>query len=98
MSYAVTPTLSLDAPHARSIVDEPFAVALKLVGSVGGWTSLPPPTVMTFVAARLWPPSLLATRLTVYVPAVVQLWVGFCTVDVVPSPKSHAQLVALPVL
>src|SRR4051794_12528883 len=98
MSHANTPTLSVDATQARSMAVEPLAVAVKFVGSVGGWVSVPLVTVMTFVAALLWPPLLLATRLTVYVPAAAQLWLGFWAVNVVPSPKSQFQLVALPVL
>ena len=39
------------------------------------------------------PPPLLAINLTVYVPGVVYVWLGFRDVDVPVSPNVHAQLV-----
>jgi len=39
---------------------------------------------------------LLAVRLTVHVPAVVNICTGFCCVEVDPSPKFQDQSVALP--
>ena len=43
------------------------------------------------------PPALLAVNVTVNVPDDRYVCVGCCSVDVEPSPKSHAQLVGAPV-
>jgi hypothetical protein len=42
------------------------------------------------------PELLVAVKLTVFEPAVVYVWLGFWTVEVSPSPKSHCQEVGLP--
>src|SRR6476646_2083179 len=46
--------------------------------------------------ALLEPDAFVAVRRTLNAPEVVYTCVGFCCVDVPPSPKSHAQEVALP--
>lgn len=43
MSYAVTPTLSLEAPHDRDTLEEVLPVEVRFVGAVGAWASEPPP-------------------------------------------------------
>jgi hypothetical protein len=42
------------------------------------------------------PYAFVAVRLTVYHPASVYVWTGFCSVEVVPSPKSHNHELGLP--
>ena len=42
------------------------------------------------------PDELETVRLTEYVPGEVYVWLGFCAVDVPPSPKLHDQDVGLP--
>ena len=93
----MTPTLSIEAPQARSTLVVPLAVALKLEGFVGGAVSglMVMPTV---AAGTLGPTPLLAVRLTVYGPAVVHVWLGFWSVELDPSPKSHSQAVGVFVL
>ena len=68
----MTPTLSVEAPQARSIAVEPLAVAVKVEGVVGGDPSgsMVMPTV---AAGTLGPTPLVAVRLTVYGPAVVHV-------------------------
>src|SRR3954449_2147179 len=54
-------------------------------------------TVIVLVVVLL-PPAFDAVNVTVYVPADENVWVGFCSVEVVvPSPKSHAHVVCVPV-
>jgi hypothetical protein len=43
------------------------------------------------------PRELDAVRYTQYVPGVTKVWIGFCSVDVAPSPKSHFQEEGSPV-
>jgi hypothetical protein len=38
-----------------------------------------------------------AVRLTLYVPGLVYVWLGFWALELVPSPKSQLQLVGLSV-
>ena len=37
------------------------------------------------------PAEFVAVKFTLYVPTVLYTWVGFCEVDVLPSPKFHNQ-------
>src|SRR4051794_25533735 len=54
-------------------------------------------TVIVLVVVLL-PPAFDAVNVTVYFPADENVWVGFCSVEVVvPSPKSHAHVVCVPV-
>jgi hypothetical protein len=46
--------------------------------------------------ALVEPPGPDAVRRTAKVPAVVNVWLGLCDVEDVPSPKSHAQDVGAP--
>ncbi len=48
-------------------------------------------TIMTFVFVLL-PPPLLAVNVTVYNPEL-NVWIGFCSLDPIPSPKFQSQLV-----
>ena len=52
---------------------------------------------MVFVTGLEDPQEFVAIRVTVYVPAVVYVCVGFCNVLVPPSPKFHDQEVGDPV-
>jgi hypothetical protein len=46
----------------------------------------------------LFEPDVLDTvSVTVFDPAVEYVWLGFCSVDVVPSPKFHDHDVGVPV-
>src|SRR5687767_15087681 len=54
-------------------------------------------TVTVCVAGLLVPAALSTVRRTVYVPAAVNVCAGCCSVAVVPSPKSQAQEVGVPV-
>ena len=54
------------------------------------------------MTATLWvvlfvPELFVTVRVTVFVPAVAYVWVGFWAVLVDPSPKLHDQAVGLPV-
>jgi hypothetical protein len=42
------------------------------------------------------PEALATVRLTVFDPAVVYVWLGFRTVDIVPSPKFHSHEAGVP--
>src|SRR4051794_6723597 len=53
--------------------------------------------VIVCSAGALLPASLVAMRLTSYLRGSVKVCDGCCAVDVVPSPKSQAQLVGPPV-
>jgi len=44
------------------------------------------------------PVALVTLRVTVYFPALEYLCVGFCLVEIIPSPKSHFHFVGDPVL
>ena len=39
MSYAVTPTLSVEAFHDRDTLEEVLPVEVRFVGAVGAWVS-----------------------------------------------------------
>jgi len=68
--------------------------AVKLAAGAGTGAAL---TVIVEVAV-LVPPAFDAVNVTVYFPADENVWVGFCSVEVVvPSPKSHAHVVCVPV-
>jgi hypothetical protein len=43
------------------------------------------------------PHAFVTVRLTVYVPAAMYVWLGFCNVLVPPSPKFHDQVLIVPV-
>jgi len=64
------------------------AVVLIVVGLV-------PSAVMT-VVLKLFPASLAAVRDTVYVPISVNVWVGFFSALVEPSPNDQSHEVGLP--
>ena len=44
------------------------------------------------------PAEFVAVRVALYVPGVVYVCVGFCAVELFPSPKSHAHEVGFPEL
>ena len=43
MSYAVTPTLSVEAFHFSDTLEEVLPVEVRPVGAEGAWVSEPPP-------------------------------------------------------
>ena len=53
-------------------------------------------TVIVMLVVSL-PLLLLAIRLTVKAPAAEKTWVGSCSSELPPSPKSHSQAVGEPV-
>ena len=53
-------------------------------------------TVITF-EVLLEPEALAAVKVTVKEPALLKVWLGFCEVLVLPSPKFQDQLVGDPV-
>jgi hypothetical protein len=65
--------------------------ALKLAAGGATDTLTQPPMVLVF-----WPLALLAVSATVYVPAALYVWFGFCWEEVLPSPKLQDQAVGPP--
>jgi hypothetical protein len=65
--------------------------ALKLAAGAATVTLTQLGVVLVF-----WPLALLAVSATVYVPAALYVWFGFCWDEVPPSPKLHDQAVGLP--
>ena len=53
-------------------------------------------TTMLFADVEV-PPGPVTDNVTAWVPTVLKVWVGFCSVALPPSPKVHAQLVMAPV-
>jgi hypothetical protein len=51
---------------------------------------------VTVRVAVLDPVPFVAVKVTVFDPAVAKAWLGFCAVEVVPSPKSQLQEVGVP--
>jgi hypothetical protein len=43
-----------------------------------------------------WADPFMTVKLTVYVPADVNVWLGLCTTLAAPSPKFHCQRVGIP--
>ena len=70
-----------------------MAEAVKLAVGAGAGAV----TVMVLDTGALAPLALEAVKVTVYVPAVAYVATGFCTVEVVPLPRVHAQDVGVPV-
>jgi hypothetical protein len=54
-------------------------------------------TTVTVRVVLIDPEALVAVRVTVLAPAVVNAWLGFWEVLVPPSPKFHCHEVGLPV-
>ena len=65
--------------------------ALKLAVGAATVTLTQPAMVLVF-----GPPALLAVSATVYVPAALYAWFGFCWEEVLPSPKLQDQAVGPP--
>src|SRR5687767_2660409 len=84
------PTVTADAAAVLTAVADDAAVTEPL--PAGGAV-----TVTVPVAVVPAPAAFDATSRTVNSPAEVNVWAGFRSVDVAPSPKSHAQDVGLPV-
>src|SRR5204862_95147 len=80
MSYATTPTLSVDAPHDSVRLVCPMFEQLGWPGWVGGWVS---PDVPTVSLSTLGPPfAVVAVALIVLVPAFsVAVIVSVCQVS-----------------
>src|SRR5215218_3216150 len=85
MSYATTPTLSLDAPQCSVSSVSPMSVQLGWPGLVGGSVSAGAPTVSL---STLGPPlAVVAVTRTVLLPALkVALIVSVAQVDQAPVP------------
>ncbi len=54
-------------------------------------------TTVTVLLVLFEPEVLVAVRVTVYAPAALNVWLGFCDVLVPPSPKLHDHEVGEPV-
>jgi hypothetical protein len=54
-------------------------------------------TTVTVLVVLFDPEALVAVRVTVLAPVVVNVWLGFWAVLVPPSPKFHSHEVGLPV-
>jgi len=58
----------------------------------------PEEAVIRLLRVTVLPPAEFdAVNATVYVPEVAYVWLGFCAVDVLASPKSQAHDVGVPV-
>ena len=102
-----TPTLTVT--RLQSIVASSGSVTVTVYGISSPQSKMPPwtgtvsstvgrvlPALMTIVEVPDLPVESVAVRRTLYVPAAVNVCVGLASVDVDPSPKSHAKVRSSP--